>query len=53
LDLPSFALANLIYGVVLGLWVAGTPRVRAENAFATHVYMPSFDGTTAESDEVA
>lgn len=29
LDWPSFAIANLVYGVVMGLWVARTPRVRA------------------------
>ncbi len=30
LDWPSFAIANLVYGVVMGLWVARSPKVRAE-----------------------
>ncbi len=29
LDWPSFALANIAYGLVMGLWVEHTPKVRA------------------------
>ncbi|WP_376791191.1 hypothetical protein [Thermoflexus sp.] len=29
-DWPSFALAHLIYGLIMGIWVGRTPRVRAE-----------------------
>lgn len=29
-DLPSFALANLSYGLILGITVARTPKIRAE-----------------------
>ncbi len=29
LDWPSFAIANLVYGLVMGLWVAHTPRIPA------------------------
>lgn len=28
-DLPSFALANLLYSLILGAWVARTPKIRA------------------------
>lgn len=28
LDWPSFAAANIVYGLVMGLWVARTPKVR-------------------------
>jgi uncharacterized membrane protein YccF (DUF307 family) len=42
LDWPSFALANLVYGLVLGLWVASTPKVRAEQAYRPRLDWPSF-----------
>ncbi len=29
-DWPSFALAHLVYGLIMGIWVGRTPRVRAE-----------------------
>ncbi len=29
LDWPSFAIANIVYGLTMGLWVARTPKVRA------------------------
>ena len=28
-DLPSFAAANVLYALVLGIWVAGTGKVKA------------------------
>jgi hypothetical protein len=42
LDWPSFALANSVYGLVLGLWVASTPKVRAEQAYLPRLDWPSF-----------
>lgn len=29
-DWPSFALANIVYSLILGLWVAHTPKIPAE-----------------------
>ncbi len=29
IDLPSFAVANIVYSLVLGLWVARTPKIPA------------------------
>ncbi len=42
LDWPSFALANLIYGLVMGFWVAHTPLVPAHTAHHLRLHRPSF-----------
>ncbi len=42
LDWPSFAAANIIYGVIMGFWVAHTPQVRANDAHKLVFFKPSF-----------
>jgi hypothetical protein len=43
LDWPSFALANLVYGLIMGTWVAHTPRVDGTTPdFYRRFYWPSF-----------
>jgi hypothetical protein len=41
LDWPSFAAANIVYGLVMGLWVAATPEVDAEKAHHLRFNRPS------------
>jgi hypothetical protein len=31
IDLPSFAIANIVYSLVLGLWIARTPKVSVKD----------------------
>lgn len=38
IDLPSFAIANIIYSLVLGLWVARTPRVAVDDHSAANFF---------------
>lgn len=33
-DLPSFALANILYSLMLGFWVGGTPKIPAEGTYS-------------------
>lgn len=40
LDWPSFVVANLAYALVLGLWIAATPKVSAEDHSWLHLYGP-------------
>jgi hypothetical protein len=42
LDWYSFGLANLVYGLTMGLWVAHTPKVLAHTAHHLHLQLPSF-----------
>lgn len=42
LDWPSFAAANIFYGLVMGVWVAGTPKVEAEFAHYLRFLRPHF-----------
>ncbi len=42
LDWPSFAAANIVYGLFMGFWVAETPKVEAEVAHHFHFHPPSF-----------
>jgi hypothetical protein len=42
LDWPSFGFANLIYGLVMGFWVAHTPLVPAHTAHHLRLHRPSF-----------
>jgi hypothetical protein len=42
LDWPSFAAANIVYGLFMGIWVAETPKVEAEMAHHLHFHRPSF-----------
>jgi hypothetical protein len=42
LDWPSFAAANIVYGLFMGFWVAETPKVEAEVAHHLHFHRPSF-----------
>jgi hypothetical protein len=42
LDWPSFAAANLAYGLFMGYWVAETPKVEAELAHHLHFHRPGF-----------
>ena len=39
---PSFAAANIVYGLFMGFWVAETPRVEAEVAHHLHFHRPRF-----------
>jgi hypothetical protein len=41
LDWPSFGLANIVYGLVMGGWVMRTPMVRAEQAHELHLHRPA------------
>lgn len=51
LDFPSFAIANIAYGIVLGLWVASTPRIRADRVFQFKMYWPTFIAPYQDVDE--
>ncbi len=42
LDWPSFALANIVYGLVAGGWVMYTPLVEAHRAHTLHFHRPIF-----------
>ncbi len=42
LDWPSFGLANIVYGLVMGTWVMRTPMVQSEQAHHLHFQRPSF-----------
>lgn len=42
LDWPSFAVANIVYGLIMGIWVAETPKVEAEVAHHLHFHRPNF-----------
>lgn len=42
LDWPSFAAANIVYGLFMGFWVAETPKVEAEVAHHFRFHRPSF-----------
>ncbi len=42
LDWYSFALANFVYGLTMGLWVAHTPKVHAHTAHHLRLHLPSF-----------
>lgn len=42
LDWPSFGIANIVYGLVMGYWVAQTPRVHAEHAHHLRFHRPAF-----------
>ena len=44
IDLPSFGAANILYGLVMGLWVANTPKVASEEAHLLRLYLPNFLG---------
>jgi hypothetical protein len=37
IDLPSFAIANIVYSLVLGLWVARTPKVAVDDRSASNI----------------
>jgi hypothetical protein len=42
LDWPSFAVANIVYGLFMGVWVAETPKVEWEVAHHLHFHRPNF-----------
>jgi hypothetical protein len=42
LDWPSFAAANIVYGLVMGYCVAETPQVEADVAHHLHFHRPNF-----------
>ncbi len=42
LDWPSFGLANIVYGLVMGTWVMRTPMVEADHAHHLYLHRPSF-----------
>ncbi len=48
LDWPSFAIANIVYGVVMGTWVTHTPRVHAETTHPLIFQPPTFIEHLAE-----
>jgi len=35
-DVPSFLVAHLVYGLVLGAWIARTPKIRADRLSNSH-----------------
>jgi hypothetical protein len=41
-DWASFLAANVIYSLVLGLWVGNTPRVPARESYSLAVHLPTF-----------
>ncbi len=42
LDWPSFMIANIVYGLVMGGWVMQTPMVEAHRAHHLHLHRPVF-----------
>lgn len=42
LDWPSFAAANVVYGVTMGIWVAETPKVEAHLVHHVRFHRPGF-----------
>ncbi len=48
LDWPSFAIANIVYGMVMGTWVTHTPRVHAESTHPLIFQPPTFMEHLAE-----
>lgn len=52
LDWVSFIVANLVYSLVMGLWIAFTPMVPEREGYSLKFYAPTFLKRSATSDSM-